>query len=123
MKVALGIVSALCLLAEPGTATAQVGGGIVYEIGQGVSAPVVVKEVKPQYSAEAMKAKIQGVVVVECVVMPDGVPSAVRVVRSLDPALDLEATKAVRQWRFKPGMKDGKPVPVLVTIELTFAPR
>ncbi len=85
-----------------------------------MSAPVLVREVKPNYTPEAMKAKIQGVVWVECVVMADGVVGDVRVIRSLDSALDQEAIKAAKQWRFKPGMKDGKPVPVLVTLELNF---
>ena len=63
---------------------------------------------------------------VECVVQPGRQSHGdVQVVRSLDPTfgLDNEAIKAARQWRFKPGMRLGQPVPVLVTIELTFALR
>jgi len=49
----------------------------------------------------------------------------VRVIRSLDPVfgLDQEALKAARQWRFVPGRRQGQPVPVLVSIELTFTLR
>ena len=69
-----------------------------------------------------MRAKIQGMVVVECIIMPDGTVGDVQVVKSLDPTfgLDQEAIKAAKQWRFAPGKKQGQPVPVLVTIELAF---
>jgi protein TonB len=90
--------------------------------GNGVTVPQLVKEVKPNYTPEARAAKIQGTVLMETVVEPDGTVDRVKVVRSLDAkyGLDAEAVKAARQWTFKPGMKDGKPVAVLVTIELAF---
>ena len=104
--------------------TAGVGGG-EYEIGNGVAAPRVVKEVKPAYTAEAMRAKVQGVVWLRCIVLPDGTVGRVEVVRSLDSTfgLDQEAVKAARQWRFMPGTRLGEPVSVRVTIELTFTLR
>ena len=72
-----------------------------------------------------MRAKVQGVVLLECIVRPDGSVSDVNVVRSLDPTfgLDQEAIKAAKQWRFRPGTRFGEPVAVLVTIELTFTLR
>jgi TonB family protein len=100
-------------------------GGGTYEPGNGVSTPVKLKEVKPLYTADAMRAKIQGAVEITCVVMPDGTVSNLRITRSLDPVfgLDQEALKAAQQWRFIPGMKDGKPVPVLITIVMDFTLR
>ena len=98
----------------------QAGGGPVYRPGDGVLAPVLVKEVKPQYTAEARKAGIQGVVVLDCVVETDGRVGDVTVTKSLDEGLDQEAVKAARQWRFEPGKKDAKPVRVLITLEMTF---
>lgn len=100
-------------------------GGGFYRPGNGVTLPQIVREVKPQYTSDAMRAKVQGTVLVECVVQTDGSVSDVHVVRSLDPTfgLDQEAIKAARQWRFRPGMRMGEPVPVLVTIELTFTLR
>lgn len=97
-------------------------GGGAYRPGSGIENPVVLREVKPQYTADAMRAKIQGMVVVECIIMPDGSVGDVQVVKSLDPTfgLDQEAIKAAKQWRFAPGKKQGQPVPVLVTIELAF---
>jgi protein TonB len=53
-------------------------------------------------------------------VEPDGRVGAVRVIRAIDPGLDQKAIEAVRQWRFKPGSREGRAVPVLVNIELTF---
>ncbi len=97
-------------------------GGGVYQPGNGVMSPQVLFEAKPQYTPEAMRAKIQGQVLVSAVVMPDGTAGEIRVVRSLDSVfgLDQEAIKAVRLWRFKPGTRMGQPVPVLVTIEVSF---
>ena len=85
----------------------------------------MIREVKPAYTAEAMRAKVQGVVWLRCVVMPDGNVGRVEVVRSLDSTfgLDQEAVKAARQWRFVPGMRQGEPVAVRITIELTFTLR
>jgi protein TonB len=100
-------------------------GGGVFRPGNGVSTPRVLVEVKPQYTADAMRAKVQGAVWLECIVMPDGTVGNIRVTRSLDSVfgLDQEAIKAARQWKFVPGVREGKPVPVLVTIELTFTLR
>jgi protein TonB len=100
-------------------------GGGVYQPGNGVTLPRVLREVKPQYTSDAMRAKIQGTVILQCVVRPDGSVSDVQVVRSLDPTfgLDQEAIKAARQWRFAPGTRLGEPVPVLVTIQLDFTLR
>jgi TonB family protein len=100
-------------------------GGGAYEPGNGVSMPRPIRQVKPVYTAEAMRAKIQGTVIVECVVLPDGSVGNARVAKSLDQAsgLDGEAIKAARQWRFVPGMLRGQPVSVYVTIELAFTLR
>jgi protein TonB len=107
----------------PGTG-GNTGGGPVRP-GNGVSVPILVKKVDPQYTADAMRAKVQGLVVLECVVQPDGTVGAVEIIRSLDSTfgLDQEAIKAAKQWRFKPGTRFGEPVAVLVTIELTFTLR
>lgn len=100
-------------------------GGGAFKPGNGVNLPQPLKEVKPQYTADAMRAKVQGTVLLECVVLPDGSVGNVEVVRSLDSTfgLDQEAIKAAKQWRFRPGTRFGEPVAVLVTIELTFTLR
>jgi TonB family protein len=94
-----------------------------YKPGGQVTMPSVISEVKPSYNAEAMRARIQGIVKVEVVVQPDGTVGDVRILQGLDPLLDPEAIAAVKKWRFKPGMKDGVAVPVAVEIELTFTIR
>ena len=100
-------------------------GGGVYRPGNGVTLPRVLVEKRPNYTSDAMRAKVQGVVVLECVVRPDGTVGDVQVVRSLDSTfgLDQEAVKAAKQWRFAPGTRMGEPVPVLISIELTFTLR
>jgi TonB family protein len=99
-------------------------GGGTYRAGGAVSAPRLIKEVRPKYTSAALLSHIQGTVVLEAVVTGDGCASHVRVVRSLDPGgLDDEAVAAVLQWRFEPGRLGGTPVDVLVTILLDFSIR
>ena len=88
----------------------------------GVTLPKVVSEVKAQYTPEAMQAKIEGTVVMKTVVRTDGTPADIEITQSLDTeyGLDTQAVTALSQWRFEPGLKDGKPVPVLVTVEMEF---
>ena len=101
-----------------------VGGG-VYRPGAGIQIPRPVREVKPRYTAEAMRAKVQGSVWLEAVVLADGTVGDVSVTKSLDPVfgLDEEAVRAAKRWRFIPGNRFGEPVAVLVVIELTFTLR
>ena len=88
----------------------------------GVTLPIVIKEAKPSYTAKAMQEKIQGSVWLECVVGSSGTITGCEVTRSLDAefGLDQAALDAAKQWEFKPGRKDGKPVAVRITLELTF---
>ena len=97
-------------------------GGGAFRPGNGVETALLLRQVRPHYTAEAMRAKVVGDVVVEAVVLPDGSVGDVTVIRSLDPVfgLDEEAVKAARQWRFQPGTRFGDPVAVLVTIVLEF---
>ena len=94
----------------------------VYEPDNGVSLPRLVKDVKPNYTAAAIGARIQGIVLLSAVVLPDGTVGEVTVLRSLDTrfGLDDQAVIAVKQWLFAPGIRDGTPVAVRVTIEMSF---
>jgi len=100
------------------------GGDHLFGVGNGVTPPVLPREVKPSYTGEAMRAKVQGVVDMEAVVLADGSvdPASLRITRSLDPTfgLDQQAIVAVKQWRFRPGTFKGQPVAVRVNIELAF---
>ena len=96
-----------------------IGGG-VFRAGGGVSAPQLIYRVEPEYTEEARKAKYQGTVVIYCVVDVHGMVRNIRVTRSLGLGLDEKALEAVRQWKFKPGMKNGRPVNVAASIEVTF---
>lgn len=93
--------------------------------GAGVTAPRITRETKPNYTGDAIRARIQGIVVLECVVETDGSVGPVRVVRSLDPVygLDEAAVTTVKQWRFQPGMKEGVPVRVAITVQMSFTLR
>jgi len=115
--------------AGPGSGTGGDGspGGDAFGPGSGATDPVLIAEVKPSYTVDAMRAKLQGVVALEAVVLPDGSvdPRRIRITRSLDRVfgLDEQAIRAVTQWRFRPGVLHGKPVPVRVSIELAFTLR
>ena len=95
-------------------------GGGAFKIGGGVSAPVPIFKPEPEYSEEARKLKWQGSVLLSIIVDENGVPQNIKVVHSLGLGLDQKAIEAVQKWRFKPGLKDGKPVPVFADIEVNF---
>jgi protein TonB len=82
----------------------------------------VIFQVAPVYSEEAKAAKYQGEVWLRVVVDTNGIPTDIKVTRGLGLGLDEKAIEAVRQWRFKPGTKDGQPVPVQATIAVSFRP-
>jgi periplasmic protein TonB len=87
--------------------------------------PRLVRDVKPMYTSDAVRARVQGTVLLQCVVNTKGEVTDVKVIRSLDTAfgLDQEAIRAARQWRFAPGTRLGEPVAVVVSIELGFSLR
>src|SRR5215472_16951764 len=99
------------------------GGGCcngIYSVGDGVSSPRVIYKPEPDYSDEARKIRLQGVVVVSAVVAPDGRPTRLRIARSLGMGLDEKALEAVNRWRFEPARKAGQPVAVQISIEVDF---
>jgi protein TonB len=95
-------------------------GGGLRRVGGGVSSPEVIFKVEPEFSEEARKAKFMGVVTVNLIVDTKGLPQNVHVVRGVGMGLDQKALEAVRQYRFKPAMENGKPVPVQVNVEVNF---
>jgi protein TonB len=97
-------------------------GGIseVYVAGSGVSAPALTFQVDPEYSEEARKAKYSGVVVLSIEVDQTGHTRNLRVAKGVGLGLDEKAIEAVKQWRFKPGLKNGKPVIVRAQVEVNF---
>jgi len=110
------------LIALALVAFAGVQDSTVYEPGNGVSLPQVVSKVKAEYTSEAMQNRIEGKVVLETVVLSDGKVGDVKVLESLDSiyGLDANAVKAMKQWTFKPGTKDGKAVAVRVHVEMVY---
>lgn len=95
-------------------------GGGPRRIGGGVSAPQVIYQVEPEFSEEARKAKVAGNVLVNLWVDTNGNPSHVRVIRGVGMGLDEKAIEAVRQYKFRPAMENGKPVLVELNIEVNF---
>jgi protein TonB len=75
---------------------------------------------RPRYTPEAMRAKIQGEVVMRTIVTQKGQPTEIRVVKSLEESLDREAVSALSKWAFEPGRRNGEPVRVDVEITVSF---
>jgi TonB family protein len=95
-------------------------GGGAFRVGGGVSAPKAIYSPDPEYSEEARKVKHMGTVVLWLVVGPDGKPRDIKVLRTLGLGLDEKAIEAVKNWRFDPAKKDGKPVAVQINVEVNF---
>jgi TonB family protein len=95
-------------------------GGGVFNVGNGVTSPVLVTKVDPEYSEEARKAKYSGSVTLSIVVNTDGKAEQIAVVKSLGMGLDEKAVEAVQKWRFTPGKNKGVPVKVRATVEVNF---
>ena len=99
------------------------GGPYNYSVGGGLTAPVMLSEVLPEYSDDARRARIQGTVELLAVVNADGTVSMENVNRSLGFGLDQKAIEAVKKWKFRPATKDGKPVAMRVAISVNFTLR
>jgi TonB family protein len=89
-------------------------------VGGDVRAPVVMEKVEPVYTEEARKARIKGIVIVEAVIGRDGLVKNASVLKPLPFGLDQAAVDAVKQWKFKPGTLDGKPVDVIFNLTVNF---
>jgi len=94
----------------------------VFRVGGGVSAPHVVYAPQPQRSDGTSRGKIkfQGTCVLSLIVSAEGSPRDIKIARKLGFGLDEKAIEAVRQWKFEPALKDGKPVAVQINVEVTF---
>lgn len=118
--------AAVAVVVEPQSATQAADQaslyGHVYKVGKDVSAPVLLKSVEAKFPASAKntKAQIDAIVLVSIIVDAKGMPQDVNIQRSYKPDFDAEAIKAIRQYRFTPAMRLGKPVAVAVTIEVNF---
>ena len=103
------------------------GGGIgsgvgPYVMGSGVKEPVVLRQPLPPYTEEARKMRAEGIVVLQAVVRKDGSVDSFKVIRGLGYGLDESAIRTIAsKWRFQPGMYKGKPVDVVVDIEVAFS--
>jgi TonB family protein len=91
-----------------------------YRVGGGVSPPHVISKSEPQYSAEGLRARLEGSVTVSLVVGEDGTPRDIKVVQSLGLGLDEKAVETISSWRFAPADKEGNPVAVLAKVEVHF---
>jgi protein TonB len=95
-------------------------GGGPYRPGTGITAPAILREVKPDYTEEGRRRQIEGDVVLEIIVRRDGSVGNVKLLQGLGAGLDQRAIDAVRQWRFSPAKRYGTPVDVIVEVAMEF---
>ena len=88
-------------------------------VGGNIKPPTKTRDVKPVYPAIAQSARVQGVVIIEATIGPDGKVKDAKVLRSI-PLLDQAALDAVKQWEFTPTLLNGVPVPVIMTVTVNF---
>ncbi len=106
--------------AGPGEGGDTGGGRKMQGLTGASTAPVVLYQVEPEFSEEARKAKLQGVVMLSAEVDTNGHLRNIRVTRGLGLGLEEKAIEAVKMWRFRPGTRDGKPVVSAAAIEVNF---
>ncbi len=80
-----------------------------------MKAPTVVKRVEPNFSRVPKNFQYNGIVVVQVVIDETGTPTNVKAVRG-QPELTGPAVAAVKQWKFRPGTLNGRPVPVIFNV-------
>lgn len=95
-------------------------GGGVMSVGGGVSAPQLIHSVDPEFTDQARRANLQGIVSIQLIVDSRGNPQDIHVVRHLGMGLDQKAVEAVRQYKFSPAMYQGHPVAVQMVINVNF---
>lgn len=118
--IGLGTVSSVALAVSSFPLSRPAAADRVYRIGDGIVGPKLLSKTEPEYTQEARDSKVQGMVVLYAEVSKTGKVENIKVVKGLDPGLDANAIAAVKQWKFEPGRKDGKPVRVAATIEMNF---
>jgi len=89
-------------------------------VGGDVKAPVAISKVDPTYPEVARKARISGIVIVECVIDKNGIVQNVQVLKALPFGLDQAAVEAVKKWKFRPGTLNGQPVDVIFNLTVNF---
>ena len=92
----------------------------VYRVSEGISAPKPLETPDPEYSEEARDERIMGTLCFSLIVREDGSPSDIYIQRGIGYGLDEKAIETLKQWRFTPGVKDGKAVPVQIPVSMTF---
>ncbi len=120
-KGALALAACVCLVLLPFAAAQNTESDEkVYKMSDGIEPPVLIDKVEPQYTEAARDAKVMGTVLLRVQIDKAGAAKNITIVESLPMGLDEKAVEAVKQWRFKPGMKDGNPVVVQANIEINF---
>jgi len=85
--------------------------------------PKPIHMVNPKYPDRAVGKRIEATVLVMLTIPPDGLPKDIKIAEGFRPDFDESAIDAARQWRFRPAIRDGKPIEVTVKLQFLFKPR
>jgi len=105
---------------SPGSAATTTVSGGLFRVGHGVKPPKVIYQPEPSFSDAARNARYEGTLTMGLIVDKDGLPKKIHVMHPLGAGLDAKAVQAVETWRFAPATKDGRPVPVVIAVEVYF---
>jgi protein TonB len=106
---------------EDSTSTDQEGSDEpVFDLASDITPPKPTKRVKPGYTPAARKAAVEGKVILSFIVTSKGMPTTIRIVQGLYPDLDQNAIESLKEWRFEPAKRAGKPIAVRLSIEFEF---
>jgi protein TonB len=97
----------------------RAGAPSAVRVGGAIKEPRRLRHVDPVYPDIALQARVQGIVILECTISPEGNVVEVRVLRGI-PLLDQAAVDAVKQWVYTPTLLEGQPVPVIMTVTVNF---
>jgi TonB family protein len=107
-----GVIAILARPGDPGTLLSSDGSRVI---------PLIpIKQIAPEYPSDEKRHRINGDCTLGMIVDSEGVPQNVHIVKSLGPAFDESALEAVKQWRYKPALKDGVPVSVETQVIVKF---
>jgi TonB family protein len=102
------------------TNSGHAGGGGSSQLSPGNSMPMVIEKTEPEYTKEALDAKLEGFVALSITVSVDGVASDIQIVKGLGFGLDEKAVECLKKWRFSPATRNGEPIPAKAQVEIRF---
>jgi protein TonB len=123
MKLIPALLACLLICSGAVRASSDICNGNASDSPNCVTPPTATYSPEPKYPDNEHKSGHEGDVILKVLIDTDGTPRDISVARSLGPDFDAAATAAVQTWRFTPAMKNGKPIPFHMAIQVAFHAR